>query len=175
MIKNNIPKFISDIKEFAELISAEQPEIDRIEAEAEAWKDELSKPTELSFGIFEEFFGFQRREELSAEKRRERILARMFFSAPITRTRLEEQLSKVGGIPVEIEEDANLQTMTVRFTGTTGIPRFLEDIKAEMELIRPFHITPIYEYLFITLGEYSGKTLFQLSARTLEDCAESIS
>ncbi|MBR3843371.1 MAG: DUF2313 domain-containing protein [Christensenellaceae bacterium] len=174
MIKDTLPKFVAEIPEMAALFRAEQPELDGIEEEAKAWAKEFSQPTERSFAIFEEFFGFPKNDALSPEKRRERILARLYFTAPITKKGMEEQLGKIGGIPVSITENADEQTITVRFTGQMGIPRYLDDIKKEMELIRPFHIVPVYEYLFITLGEYAGITLADIKGRTIGACAESI-
>ena len=62
-------------------------------------------------------------------------MARLYFTAPITKKGMEEQLGKVGGIPVSITENADEQTITVRFTGQMGIPRYLDDIKKEMDIL----------------------------------------
>ena len=172
MIKNNLPGFICAIPEMDMLISAEQPELTEIASGMELYRKGFLLENGSMLPYYEELFGFSGSREMSTEERLERVRARMIFSAPMTKRRIEEMLTGIGMTPVTVTEDPDGCTMTIKFTGTVGVPKYLNDIKKEVELIRPFHIVPIYEYLFTTLGEYGGVQLGEIGEMTLLEMAE---
>ena len=67
---------------------------------------------------------------------------------------------------VEIKEDNPKYRATVRFTGTSGIPGNIKDIKESIEEAIPCHIRILYEYIFNTYGAVGTFTHEQLAAFT---------
>ena len=67
---------------------------------------------------------------------------------------------------VEIKEDNPKYRAKVRFTGTSGIPGNIKDIKESIEEAIPCHIRLLYEYIFNTYGAVGTFTHEQLAAFT---------
>ena len=79
---------------------------------------------------------------------------------------MKDAIEKAGGVEVEIIENADAQTVTVKFVGAYGIPKYLADIQDEVELIRPLHVPVLYEFSFVTWEAYSGDTWSDLAGST---------
>ena len=159
-----------------ELLEAEQPEIDRLDEDMDDMLREFFTDTITVRTIhwWEDFLGFARKPSWPIERRRERVAARLMASAPMTVARMKELIERVGGVEVELIEHPEDFTCTVRFIGKIGVPRYLDDIKLEVNLVRPFHIWMLYEYLFAVLSTYAGFSLNNLGTYTLEDLANAV-
>jgi len=174
MLRENLPPFVAAVPEIAELFLAEQPEIDRLEAAAEAMLREFSVGgiTERTVELWEDLMGFFHAPDWPIERRRERIKSRLLTAdRAMTPAALKEIIERVGGVEVEITENPDAYYALVTFVGQYGVPRYLEDIKREVELIRPFHITIGYEDIYATLDKYADFTLNSLAGSTLLELA----
>ncbi|MFQ7067434.1 MAG: putative phage tail protein [Christensenellaceae bacterium] len=175
MLTDNLPKHIADA--LGELLDAEQPEIDKLEKEIGDMLPEffIQSATAKTLSYWEDLLGFDHPDGWSDERRKERIRARMLCPSPLTPKTLKETIEKAGGVEVELIEDADAQTVTVKFVGAKGVPKYLADIQREVELIRPLHIPVLYEFSFAIWADYETNTWEDLAAYTWGEIEEGAS
>lgn len=90
MLDRSVPPFVRQMREMAELFRAEQPEIDRMEADLEELlKQFYIKSATYALDNWEEEFSLPRDSGLTLRQRRERILAKLNSSVPATVKMLE--------------------------------------------------------------------------------------
>jgi uncharacterized protein YmfQ (DUF2313 family) len=89
-----------------ELLEAEQPEIDRLDADVEAMRREFFTVTITARTInqWEDLLGFARKPAWPIARRRDRVKARLMASTPITPARMKELIERIGGVEVELIE-----------------------------------------------------------------------
>ena len=166
MLRENLPDCV--VNALSELLDAEQPELDKIEKEIKTLFSEffIKTATSKTLPYWEDLMGFDHPDAWSDERRRERIRTRLLCPSPLTPAALKDAIEKAGGVEVEIIENADAQTVTVKFVGAYGIPKYLADIQDEVELIRPLHVPVLYEFSFVTWEAYSGDTWSDLAGST---------
>ena len=169
MLRDNLPPAVVALPELEELLAAEQPEIDRLDGEVEAMRAEffVASLTGRTVDAWEDLFGFDHPSAWPLDRRRDRIAARLLTASPLTPASLKDTIERVGGVAVTLTERPDDPSVTVTFVGQYGIPRYLADIQAEVERIRPFHVPVDYAYSYVTLGQYAAHTLGGLSLYTL--------
>lgn len=79
--------------------------------------------------------------------RRERIMAKIAGAGTTTASLIQSIAESYTNAEVELTEDFPRYTVTVRFTGTSGIPGNMDDIKASIEEAIPAHLQILYEYI----------------------------
>lgn len=170
-IKDNLPDFITEIKQMADLIRAEQPELDRIEEKAAASLEEFFAGTftDATAEKWEELMGFSPAPAWEIERRRERVRARLLSTSPMSKAEFQAIVENAAGTEVQITEDADNYTITIKFIGIYGVSPYLEDIKMELERIRPFHLQIIYEWIYTQHTQLSARTHTELMAYTHEE------
>jgi len=173
MIKDNVPSFVANTGGIADLMRAEQPETDRLDADVEALLKEffVGSFTEKTVVLWEEMCDLKPAPVWPIERRRERVRAAMCMPPCITPAVLKEIIEYTGGVEVEIEEDTEACAAKVRFVGEKGIPVYLEDILAAIERIRPFHIAFGTEYVWAKLFDIADNTLEGMAEKRLADTA----
>lgn len=78
MLKNNVPQFVAQMREMAELFCAEQAEVDRLETEiSKLIKQFYIKSATYSLPDWEKEFGLPDGADLSIDLRRVRLLAKL--------------------------------------------------------------------------------------------------
>lgn len=169
MIRDNLPLFVTDVADMADLLAAEQPELDAISAACDTFllDTRIATAGAAVLTLWERFFGFEPAPGWTAERRRERLKSRAFFEMPVTAQTLAQFIEQVGGVACTVTEDGYYAH--VKFTGQFGIPKYFDDIKAEVELIRPFHVVIFYEMLYPVLRNYKGYRLAELKDFTLAE------
>ena len=144
-IAANLPPFVTEIPELAELIGAEQPELDRLEEALESMFEQFHVNSAgdrgLRFG--EELLGLETQPGMDLELRRARVRARLVSGAPMTVRRLAELVEAMSGLPVEILEDAEKLSVLIRMLGA---PRNLNVIMEELERVRPYHLELLFAF-----------------------------
>ena len=98
--------------------------------------------------------------------RRERIMAKIAGAGTTTASLIQSIAESYTNAQVELTEDFPRYTVTVRFTGTSGIPGNMDDIKASIEEAIPAHLQILYEYIFNTYGSVGTFTHAELAAYT---------
>lgn len=82
------------------------------------------------------------------ETKRSRVIARIQGNSVLTKAELEHLVKVYDKTGCTITEDFDNYTVTILFSGITGIPYNIDEIKATIEEVRPAHI--LIEYAFIT-------------------------
>lgn len=172
MIKDNLPEFVTDIADMAAVIAAEQPEIDALGAACDAFllDARIATAAGAALTMWEQFFGFEPAPGWPVARRRERLKSRAFFESPITAASLQAFIERVGGVACKVTEDGFY--VTVQFTGQVGTPQYLDDIRLEVERIRPYHVVVLYEMLYAILRHYKALRLGEIKDFTLTDINE---
>ncbi len=143
----------------------EQPEFDRLDAAVDATHDEYHIDTTVRLiGDWEDAAKLSRRPTWPIERRRERVKSRLYSQESLDLPRLKEIIEKIGGVEVELTEHYDECVITVRFVGEVGVPLYLDDIKEELELIRPYHIWLEYEYIYMVTLQMPFRSFTFLSS-----------
>lgn len=96
MLKDTVPKFVSQMQEMAELFHAEQPELDRMKSDLEdIVKQFYAKTATFSLGRWEKDLGLSADSSLTTEQRRARIIAKMNMRTPATVKMLENLVLQI--------------------------------------------------------------------------------
>lgn len=104
----------------------------------------------------------------SERYRRERIKAKISGAGTTTTSLIQNIAESFTNAAVDIIENFSLYTVTVKFTGTSGIPGNMVDIKETIEEAVPAHLKVLYEYIFNTYGAVGTFTHAELAAYTHE-------
>jgi len=156
----------------AELFAAEQPEVDALDRAVEALLPEFRvRSIDRFLPLWEDLLGFDHPSGWEKTRRRERIRARLMAGAPMTPALLQEVIERVGGVAIELEEDADIPAVRVTFVGAYGVPAYMADIVQEVERLRPYHVPIEYIYRMAYLALYEGFRLEGLGGYTLEQLA----
>lgn len=115
---------------------------------------------------YERLLGLEPDVQKSDRYRRERIKSKMVGAGITTKSLIEHISRSFTNGEVEVTEQFSKYTVTVRFTGTSGIPGNIGDIKAAIEEAIPAHLRVIYEYIFNTYGSVGTFTHKELAAYT---------
>lgn len=169
MLHDHLPKFVTEFPDMAELLAAEQPEVDALAAGTASVLEEffVDGITEKTIDLWEDLLGFAHAPEWPVRRRADRIKARLMANEKMTAETLKALIERVGGVECTVTEDADHYAAHVQFVGRFGIPAYLDDIKKEVELVRPYHIVVDYAFLFTLLRHYADHTLQSLGGYTL--------
>lgn len=100
--------------------------------------------------------------------RQERIKAKISGAGTTTASLIQNIAESFTSAAVDIVENFPSYTITVCFTGTSGIPGNMSDIKQTIEEAVPAHLKVLYEYIFNTYGAVGTFTHAELAAYTHE-------
>jgi len=96
MLKKDVPPFAAEMREIAELFIAEQPELDKMEADiAELLRQFYIKSATYSLDKWEDEFGIERDSSLTLMQRRARVLAKLNSNPPATVKMLENLVLQI--------------------------------------------------------------------------------
>lgn len=96
MLNKSVPPFVAQMREIAELFTAEQPELDRMERElTELLKQFYIKSATYSLDQWEDEFGIERNSSLTLMQRRARVLAKLNSNPPATVKMLENLVFQI--------------------------------------------------------------------------------
>lgn len=115
---------------------------------------------------YEAIMGIPVDTEKSDRYRRERIMAKMAGAGTTTASLVKHIAESYTNASVELLEQFSEYTVIVKFTGTSGIPGNMDDIKASIEEAIPAHLKVVYEYIFNTYGSVGTFTHADLKAYT---------
>lgn len=121
-----------------------------------------------SLARYERIYGLETDLSQSDVFRRERIAARLAGVGTSTKKMIEQTVASYSNGEIEVAEDNEHYTFTVRFVGEHGIPANIENLKLTMEEIKPAHLAVEYVYTYNTWGDiaYVKKTWSQAEAYT---------
>lgn len=117
---------------------------------------------------YERIYGLVIDTEQTDMFRRERIIAKLAGVGTSTKTMIEQTAASYSNGEIEITEDNEHYTFTVRFVGEHGIPANMKSLKLTMEEIKPAHLAVEYVYTYNTWEDiaYAKKTWSQMETYT---------
>lgn len=142
MLKKSVPPFVAQMKEIAQLFIAEQPELDRMEADlAELLRQFYIKTATYSLDMWEDEFCLERNTSLTLMQRRARVLAKLNSNPPATVKMLENLvLQTLSANAVTIVEYPSEYSFTVYVNSDDLIETFAIADEA-VRLARPAHLS----------------------------------
>lgn len=141
MLNKSVPPFVSEMREIAALFIAEQPELDKLEADiSELLQQFYVKTATYSLDEWEDEFGIERNSTLTVMQRRAKILAKLNSNPPATVKMLENLVYQIlSANAVTIVEHPSEYSFTVYVNSDYLIETF--DIAEEaVRLARPAHL-----------------------------------
>lgn len=121
-----------------------------------------------TLGRYEWLLGLGTDATKSERYRRERIKAKISGAGTTTASLIRNIAESYTNAEVDLIENYADYTITIRFTGTSGIPGNMADIKQTIEEAVPAHLKVLYEYIFNTYGAVGTFTHAELEAYTHE-------
>lgn len=119
-----------------------------------------------SLARYEKLLGIIPDVSKSDRYRRERIKAKISGAGTTTASLIRHIAESYTNATVELTEDFPNYIVIVKFTGTSGIPGNIADIKASIEEALPAHLRVQYQYIFNTYGAVGTFTHAELAAYT---------
>nr|DAH06884.1 MAG TPA: tail protein [Caudoviricetes sp.] len=101
------------------------------------------------------------------ETKRARVIARLQGNRLLTKPEFEDLIWIYDKTGCTVTEDFANYTVTILFSGRTGIPYNLEQIKEAVEEVKPAHIQINYAFLHNTWGDVKRKLGIWNDAKTL--------
>lgn len=164
-----LPDYYDDNETMQELQKILSQDSDNLEESLAATLKEIYWISATGNGLLsrhERIFGIIPDEGKSDRYRREKISAKAAGAATTLVALIQHIAESYTNAAVEIHENNAQYRVTVRFTGTSGIPGNIEDIKESIEEAIPCHLRVLYEYIFNTYGAVGTFTHKQLAAFT---------
>lgn len=168
-----LPKFMQDIREFKELFSSEDIEIEKLNAAIEKITDEVIVKRAQDYGLerYEKIYNTVNTSS-NLETRRLNILSKMNNRTPFTIKWLQSKLNEmVGKENYTLEINYNSYTLTIRFDAfySEATEIFKKDLKKQIPANILLGIT-LYSYC----DTYIGSTIIQKEYKTLTIDASTI-
>ena len=118
--------------------------------------------------LWERAYGIDTDLSLSAQHRRENLIAKMRSAGTTTVAMLKSVAESYANGNVTVTEYYADYKFTIAFVSTRGIPAQMDKLKAAVEKIKPAHLAVEYVYTYVTHGEIKGKpyTHAQLASYT---------
>lgn len=117
---------------------------------------------------YERLLGLTSDTTKSERYRRERIKAKISGAGTTTASLIQNIAESYTNAEVSLTENYADYTVTIRFTGTSGIPGNIADIKQTIEEAVPAHLQILYEYIFNTYGAVGTFRYSELAGYTHE-------
>jgi hypothetical protein len=151
-----LPRYYRKSTVVADLYDVIQKLIDKVTADISAEDLRLFITTTDDFTLHENDVGLF---EINAdnETKRSRVIARIQGNNLLTKSELERLIKIYDKTGCTITEDFTNYTVTVLFSGRTGVPYNLEQIQAAIDEVKPAHIKIEYEFQHNTWGEVKKK------------------
>ena len=142
MLKKSVPPFVAQMMEMAQLFTAEQPELDKMEADlSELLRQFYIKTATYSLDRWEDEFGLERNTELTLMQRRARVLAKLNSNPPATVRMLENLVMQVmTANAVTIVEHPAEYSFTV-YVNTDYLVETFAIADEAVRLARPAHLS----------------------------------
>lgn len=163
-----LPDFYENNKTMRELQRILTDEVDEERKRLDDAVNQSSPQTATEAGLarFERIYGLAIDSRKSNRYRLERLSFRMAGAGTTTKQLVESIARSYTNAEVEVIENFARYWVLIRFTGTSGIPGNMEDIKNSIEEAMPAHLAVSYEYIFNTYGSIGTFTHADLAAYT---------
>ncbi len=121
---------------------------------------------------WEKEFGLEIRNGYPDKFRQETLLAKEKGAESVTKTVIKNTAEGFSGAEVEVNVDTDESLIFIKFVGTIGIPKNMEDLKKAIDDIIPAHMEVQYEYVYNTWKDVKKLTWGELKERTWKQVKE---
>lgn len=143
---------------------------------ARKWQEDLTdfflqlRPETATWGLesWERAYGIAGGAELSDERRREVLIARMRSARTATNEAICELAESFPGGEVEVTEYPGEHRFTVKLVGRMGVPEWYDAFRTAIEAFAPSHLKVDYSRRYLTVGEVNAMTVAELNATPLD-------
>lgn len=141
MLKKSVPPFVAQMREMAELFTAEQPELDRLEGILQELLAQFYiKTATYSLDMWEEEFGLSHDPTLTLQQRRARVLAKLNTRTPATVKMLENLVRQTMGEDIVWIEEHPEDYMFIVYVQEEKLSGLLGIAKDAVHAARPAHL-----------------------------------
>lgn len=169
MLKS-LPNYYVNSKVINNILDSSAKEFKRLEFNINDAEDNLFIDTTISnIDRWEKTLGIKTDSNKTYDFRREKIKAKLRSGGTTTKQMIANVASAFSNGEVEVVEDNSNYKFVVKFTGTKGIPKNMEDLTEIIEEIKPAHLNFEYSYTYNTWQFAIDKTWQQVSSQTWED------
>ena len=117
---------------------------------------------------WEQFVGIETDKSKPIEERRERIKAKLRGSGTVTKQLIKDVAEAFAG-EVDIIEDFQNGQFTIKFIGTRGIPKNMNDFMDSIYKIKPAHLGVLYESTYLIFNELDTVVWNKVDAMTWDE------
>lgn len=122
--------------------------------------------TATDLDSWEKDVGLSPGSDLSIVDRRSRVLSRLMRAGITTVDKIKKIVASYTNGNIEIIENPQDYSFTIKFVSDKGIPARLDDIKVVVEEIKPAHLQVIYDWICNTYADLSKYRYGQLKKFT---------
>lgn len=166
----HLPDFWADIYEVAQLLDTDAEELLLLDQYVESLVNNLYVMTsDRSLPKWERAFGITPGINDTVEQRRERIQSKLRLQGTVTKESIANVAAAFSGGDVTVTETPASASVTIKFTGTFGIPQDLASLSANLREMLPAHLAFAYAYTYMTWAQVDARnrTWAQIDAKGL--------
>ena len=168
-----LPNYYDNIREFQELISAEEEEIGLLQNDIDELLEQFHIDT-ATWGLsyWEGICGIPVDESKPIDHRRSVIKSKLRGIGTVTVGLVKNVAEAYYNGQVEVTEQPSIYTVKIKFVSKLGVPPNLADIQNALREIIPAHLAINFEFSYLLIRDiHNAMTLSQLQATTLDKFA----
>jgi len=173
LLKDYVPKFISQSKTMSATYNSEQLEINNTNSSIKDIVNQCFIDT-ATWGLayWESFLGITTDLSKDISYRRTVAKSKIRGQGTVTVSMLQNVANSFNNGKVTITEHPSIYSFEVKFSSVIGIPPNLQDLKDALEQIKPAHLVVTYTYSYLLIKDIDQiMTINQLESTLLNKFA----
>ncbi|SMB97929.1 hypothetical protein SAMN00808754_2032 [Thermanaeromonas toyohensis ToBE] len=153
-----LPRYYETSRVMKAILQAQGSEFDKLRQALDEVLNQFFVST-ATWGLerWEKELGLPPAEDQPESERRDRIISRLRGYGTATIYVVKKVAESYDKGAVDVIEDFEGYTVTIRFVDTTGVPPNLEDLKAAVRAVVPAHLDLKYEFNYFIWDEWDAK------------------
>lgn len=156
-----VPQFLRKAKAYKAIISTQGQEFDQLRTSIDDILKQfyVETATEWGLDLWEDMLGLKSYAGKPIEQRRSRIISKLRGMGTVTVSLIKNVVESYVYGTVEMTEQPETYSFTVKFIDTRGIPPNLDDVKAAIEELKPAHLAVEYEFRYLIWDELDAANI----------------
>lgn len=152
-----VPPYYAELLESSEILSAENAEIARLNANINDLLAQFNVAT-ATWGLreWERIVGVKTDTSKTLGERRSVVIAKLRGAGVVTKAHVENVAESFRGGDVEVIEKYAEYTVVIKFVSDYGVPTNIDDLTDILREIIPAHLAIEYEFKFVTYNMLKG-------------------
>lgn len=172
-LKKYLPQFYLNSKQVIDILEVLDTKNEEIKIDINDLQKQLFVDTATwGIDIWERYLGILTNNDYDIDYRRSRIKSRLIGQGTITKKKLKNIIESFEHGQVDIIENTAEYEFIIRFLTRKGVPDNVNDIKNEVERLKPAHLKVIYEFLYNTWNEVNIYTWGETNRFTWDGLAQ---